>query len=347
MISIPIKNVYHMLVYAFKELKSKQYERLNRDDCENIYDLLTALLLCATQMLIKRGFLKSYVEQSDEIATLRGKINIGNSIRKLSFQNARAVCDFDEFSSNIYFNQVLKATLLYLKNKPLQGNIKRDVCATLMYFGEIDTISISSIKWDVLRAFNRNRNNAHYDTPLYFAALICEEAIPGQNKGDRDFRTLEEKFLPSLFERFIYAFYKKHLESCKVSFQQPIKWNANNADGMLPGMILDTVILDGGLKLIIDTKFYSKTLQSNENNKLTIRSNHLYQIFAYVKNEAAQTADKEVRGMLLYPKVDIGLENSYTIAGNHFYVQTVDLNQDFDSIKLELLAIYENVTAGS
>ena len=55
--SVPIRNVYNMLVYAFEVLKSKDYERLNKEDCEDIYNLLASLLLCGAGILIKRGFL--------------------------------------------------------------------------------------------------------------------------------------------------------------------------------------------------------------------------------------------------------------------------------------------------
>jgi len=333
---VPIKNVYNMLVYAFEVLKSKEYERLNKEDCEDIYNLLASLLLCGTQTLIKRGFLKNYIKQNDELTAIRGKVNFSNSIRRLSFQNAKAVCDFDEFSGNILFNQVLKAIFLYLNRQDLQRNIKRDISRVLLYFNEIDTIGIDTIKWDMLIF---NRNNAHYDTLLYFCRLICEDAISNQNRGKKEFRTLEDGLLPTLFERFIYAFYKKHVPY-SVSFQQQIKWNTDNTE-MLPKMSVDTIISSDELKLIIDTKFYSKTLQSNRfSDNQTVISSNLYQIFAYVKNEIARTKEKPVSGMLLYPQVDKPVKQSYRIDGNNYFVQTVDLNQEFNAIKQELHTIY-------
>jgi len=339
MSSVPIRNVYNMLVYAFEVLKSKEYERLSREDCEDIYNLLASLLLCGTQTLIKRGFIKNYVNQTEELTALRGSIDIGNSVRKLSFQNAKATCIFDEFSSNILFNQILKATFLYLSRQSLQKGIKRDISRILLYFNEIDTIKISDIKWDV---FVFNRNNAHYDTLLYFCRLICDNAIANQSKGKKEFRTLEESLLPTLFERFIFTFYKKHLPH-SVSFQQQIKWKTENSD-MLPKMSVDTIISTDKLKLIIDTKFYSKTFQSNRfSDNQTVISGNLYQIFAYVKNETAWTLGKEVSGMLLYPQVEASLKKSYNLDGNNIFVQTVDLNQEFDVIKQELLNIYARV----
>lgn len=334
--NVPIRNVYNMLVYAFEVLKSKEYEPLNSEDCEDVYNLLASLLLCGTKTLIKRGFLKNYIKQNDELTSIRGRVNFGNSVRRLSFQNAKAVCDFDEFSGNILFNQVLKTVFLYLNRQYLQKNIKSDISRILLYFNKIDTINISAIKWDTIIF---TRNNAHYDTLLYFCRLICEDCISNQDRGKKNFRTLEENLLPTLFERFIFAFYKKHIPH-NVSFQKQIKWNTDNAE-MLPKMNVDTVIQSDELKLIIDTKFYPKTLQSNPfSDNQTVISSNLYQIFAYVKNEIARTTEKPVSGMLLYPQVDKPIKKTYYIDGNNYFVQTVNLNQEFNSIKQELYKIY-------
>jgi len=327
-----------MLVYAFEVLKSKEYERLGREDCEDIYNLLASLLLCGVGSLIKRGFLKSYIRKIEELNAIRGKIDISQSVRKLSLQNAKAVCDFDEFSGNIYFNQVIKTTFLYLQRKPsLQENIKRDITKILMYFNEIDTISISALKWD---NFVINRNNAHYDILLYFCRLICEETVANQNNGKKNFITIEDSLLPKLFEHFVCAFYKKHLpRPYRVQFQRQIEWVADKQD-MLPKMYADTVVESDSQKLIIDTKFYSTTLHSSHYDNQTVVSSNLYQIFAYVKNEAAKKSVKPVSGMLLYPQVDKPLEMSYLIDGHNFYIRTIDLNQDFGLIKQELMNIY-------
>jgi len=330
-----------MLVYAFEVLKSKEYERLGREDCEDIYDLLASLLLCGMNSLIKRGFLKNYIRETDELNAIRGRIDISESIRKLSLQNAKAVCNFDEFSGNIYFNQVLKTTFLYLLCRPLQKNIKRDVTKILMYFNEIDTISISTIKWD---NFVFNRNNAHYDTLLYFCRLICEEAVANQSSGKKKFITIEDNLLPLLFERFVYTFYKKNLPSqYTILYQHKIEWKADKQD-MLPKMKTDTLIESDIQKLIIDTKFSSRTLQNNYfSDNQTVISNNLYQIFAYVKNETVTPPGKPISGMLLYPQVDTALKEFYFIDGHNFYIQTINLNQEFGLIKQEMMDIYNHI----
>ena len=37
--TIPIKNIYYMLTYAFKELKHNNYEHIAGESFDNIYDL--------------------------------------------------------------------------------------------------------------------------------------------------------------------------------------------------------------------------------------------------------------------------------------------------------------------
>ena len=93
--------------------------------------------------------------------------------------------------------------------------------------------------------------------------------------------------------------------------------------------------------LIIDAKYYSKTLQTNF-NKETFHSHNMYQIFTYVKNQDVNNTCL-VSGMLLYAKSDVDLTGNYDylMGGNMISVRTLDLNQDFAIIKGQLDKIIE------
>ena len=94
--------------------------------------------------------------------------------------------------------------------------------------------------------------------------------------------------------------------------------------------------------LIIDAKYYTNTVQTQFDIS-TLRSAHLYQIFTYVKNKAAEPADipLEVSGMLLYAKTDEDVypENTYQMSGNTISLRTLDLNRDFAEISAQLKGI--------
>ena len=72
-------------------------------------------------------------------------------------------------------------------------------------------------------------------------------------------------------------------------------------------------------------------------NSETVRSAHLYQIYAYVKNmDVNHTGD--VSGVLLYARTgeDLIPDFDYNIGGNRISVKTLDLNKPFALIAQQL-----------
>ena len=51
---IPIKNVYYMLTYAFKELKRNNYEQIAGENFEDIHDLFAEILSLGIAYLLKQ-----------------------------------------------------------------------------------------------------------------------------------------------------------------------------------------------------------------------------------------------------------------------------------------------------
>ena len=88
--------------------------------------------------------------------------------------------------------------------------------------------------------------------------------------------------------------------------------------------------------LIIDAKFYDHILQTQYNTD-NIRSNHLYQIFTYVKKFAKKRVGN-VAGVLLYAKTDETLtpHYRYSMGDNFIMVNDLDLSFDFITIKEKL-----------
>ena len=78
--------------------------------------------------------------------------------------------------------------------------------------------------------------------------------------------------------------------------------------------------------------------------KERVRSGHIYQVFAYMRNLAsAPDSPARVEGMLLYPAVDNSLDSEYEVHGHRLRVFTVDLDRDWADIHRSLL---ERIGAG-
>ena len=90
----------------------------------------------------------------------------------------------------------------------------------------------------------------------------------------------------------------------------------------------------GDKKLIIDAKYYKETLQKYYDSE-KVHSSHLYQLFAYLKNQE----DIQAEGVLIYPTVQKTLSLAYTHEGHTIRIETLNLNQDWQGIRTDLLEI--------
>lgn len=56
---IPIHNIYYMLSYAFKELRQSNYENIDKEEFDNIYDLLAEIFPKESRHYSNTAFTKS------------------------------------------------------------------------------------------------------------------------------------------------------------------------------------------------------------------------------------------------------------------------------------------------
>ena len=337
---IPIKNIYYMLCYAWKNtLKQEGESLLDKEAFENIYNLLSAILIQEVSRLIKGGIGRGYVEYSEELSLVRGKINLDTTIKNQALTRKKIVCDYDEFSENIIINRILKSTMAILFKSPeLDKKYRIKMKKLLRNFSNVDEIDLSYINW---QGINYNKNNIKYRLIINICELVNTGLITNEKRGNIKFATfIKDRAMAKLYEKFILNFYKLELKNCKVSFSL-INWKLDEIpkDNLLPIMKTDIEIEGNKSKLIIDTKYYSSTLtKSNFGETRTLISRNLYQIFAYVKNTDYQG---EISGMLLYPTVDYELNQRYSMSGNIIYVKTINLGDEFYKIKENLLNIIE------
>jgi len=335
-----IKNIYYMLSYAYKELQKDSYKKLKTEDFDNFHDLIASILIKSVSLQLKKGLNRKYIEKNEDLYTLRGKVNIRDSIKKQVYKSKKISCKYDEFSENNILNQVLKTTLykLILCNE-LKEEKKYEIKKIMMYFSEVDLVEISNINWN---SFQYHRNNATYRLLINICYLVLKSMILTTEKGkERLASYLDDQQMHRLYEKFILEYYKKHFPELRPKSKQ-IFWDTEDVIDFLPNMQSDIMLSYEDKKLIIDAKYYKESMQSHhDSNKL--RSSHLYQIFAYVKNEDKHHTGL-VSGMLLYAKTEEEIlpNYEYNIGGNIISAKTLDLNKPFEMIKRQLESIILN-----
>ena len=167
---IQIKNIYHMLSYAFHVLREEKYMSCGTEEFENTAELLAAILIKGVSSQIKRGLGKTYIEHSDALSCLRGKIDVNESIKRQTQIKQQLVCTYDEFSVDSHMNQILKATMQLLLRFDVSKARKKELRNLLLYFQEVGEIDVYQVNWH----FRFNRNNQTYQMLMSVCYLIVK-----------------------------------------------------------------------------------------------------------------------------------------------------------------------------
>lgn len=79
--SILIKNIYYMLSYAFTTLKQGGYEDVDAENFDNLHDLFAAILAKGIGRQLKQGLYREYLNRTDTLPVVRGKIDMPGTIQ--------------------------------------------------------------------------------------------------------------------------------------------------------------------------------------------------------------------------------------------------------------------------
>ena len=78
---IPIENIYYLLCYAWNKLEEKERVNVSVDDKTELLDLFAKILINGTKILLKKGIDRSYIDFTDEIAGVKGKVQISQTLK--------------------------------------------------------------------------------------------------------------------------------------------------------------------------------------------------------------------------------------------------------------------------
>ena len=338
---IPIRNVYYMLSYAFQVLNEQGYKNIATEQFDNTAELCAAILTKGIAFLLKRGLGKEYIPQVETLSTLRGKVEVTDSVKGRTMLKKQLVCSYDDFSINSYMNRIIKTTAELLLHADISKSRKKELRKFMVYFKDVDELDVHTINWHI----QYNRNNQTYRMLISICWLLVKGLLQTNSDGStRLMDFLDEQRMCRLYEKFILEYYKREFPLLNASASQ-IPWALDDGIGdMLPAMQSDITLSNGNDVLIIDAKYYPSSGNTQvQYDKHTLHSGNLYQIFTYVKNKDAEFGETphKVSGMLLYAKTeeDIQPDNSYRMSGNEISVKTLDLNMEFAAIAEQLNTI--------
>lgn len=348
---IPIKNLFYMLCYAWDVLTIMDDIKVGMDDYDDAYNLLARVFSYGVGKLIRSGFHRSYIENTEELSTLRGKINVSSSISRLSMQRKKMVCTFEDYSSNDIFNQIIKYTIVSLIRSPeIDKSIKSDLKKQVQFFDGIEEKPPTKVNRQKM-VFNRN--NVTYKLLVQVAIMLYDNTSVNEDEGNAIFKDFfRQEQMCKVYEMFILHFYTMHLDRHTYKVHAPkIEWHIDEeAEDIWEGLFevdrnigdrrTDIVVENRvkNIQIIMDAKYYQKTFVNAYMgaDEERVRTGHLNQIRGYIIDSNFSGTKY---GALVYPMTNNDLTAGIVkpIQDQNIIIKTINLNQDWKLIEADML----------
>lgn len=334
---ILLGNVYVMLAYAFNAPHQIERATSGTVSFNHLHDLFAHIIAEETAKQVKRGLDHNYFERNEEIPTVRGRIDLARTIAQRSLVRGRLVCEFEEYLPDTPINRAVKAVVgVLMGHGDVDKQRRKALVRLLPYFEDVADVPPQSVRW---RELSITRANASYRFLLACCELAAAALLPGEGQGDTLVERLGEDRMNDLFEGFVREYFRVHHRQMRAGKRQ-IRWDVEGVvPAQLPRMECDVLLQDGTRTLIVDTKYYSGSMQHQAGTNKLI-SDHLYQLSAYVRNYQAY-APGPVSGLIVYAKTDEAVVPSMDtlIGGQRIGAATLDLSAPWPQLRREVEAI--------
>lgn len=349
---IPIRNVWHMLLYAWNEpVVLPQVSTGDVESAPTLDALFATVLMKMIQQRMRIGLGRGYVPASKQLRAVRGRVDFAASIKGQTFDHGEARCDFQEYSINEPRNQILRSTMMRLVHAGVFGPNETEADALrhrlrwlLRNLHGVDLIEpdLESIRRQVLA-----QNDNDYRLMLSICEMIVMRQMPRDSEGINALPSIDREtwILHRIYERFVANFYRMHLQGWDVSAQKRLDWHSQDANEHLPIMVPDLILQEQktGRVIMLDTKFTASSLVENQWGKAVYDSSHLYQLYAYLRSQE-QVSDgyRSADGILLYPTVYAHLSERIELQGHMIRIESVDLASEWGEVERQLMEVVKS-----
>lgn len=343
MVEIPVRNIYHLLCYAWDKLEERDLVNVDAEAFRDLPNLFAKVLANGLRFLFKKGLDRNYIVEADEYPGIKGKLQLSETLKRSTIIRGRTCCEYDEFSHDVLHNRILKATLArLLKYEGLNRSVRNEIAILYHRFHGVSDIRLQRHHFSQVIL---HRNNSFYKFLLNICLVIFDNLLYDQSKGTWSFRDFfrDEDRMAALFEKFIFNFYRRHACNDWTVSVEIIKWHAEaigeSSLDYLPKMKTDISLDSPTRKIIIDAKYYREAMVKRYDRE-KFRSAHSYQLFAYMSNAAAsKDRNKQIEGILLYPTVEKPFTQTYRVHNYLMSFRTLNLQNRWEEIERSLLGM--------
>ena len=265
---------------------------------ETLLDILIRLFADRLLAEARRGLPLAYMAQEENLAALRGRLDVIRQFTHNAVRPDRLACRFDTLMPDTPLLRVMKACVLMLRRHARVLETQRRLDELRFLLAEVSDVPVNALPWARVRI---DRTNRRWETLYALAKLFLKREWQRTNHDAKAGQGITLLFaMNDLFEAYIAALARRALlgSDLTVHSQGGLRYCLmEEVDGGKERFQTTPDILikrNGQVVMVIDTKW--KLIGRNpEDKKRGVSQSDVYQMMAYARLYQC----REV--MLLYP----------------------------------------------
>lgn len=246
---VPARNLLYMLSEAW-DLAPELFEGdVELAEFADILEFLADHFADLVEARIVRGLYRTYVEETDNLTAIRGRIDFSEDLRLNAVLRHRTVCRYTTLTWDIPENQVIRQTLHLLAGWVQQPKRRQRLHELDRTLGEVRPVRLPLSVFD---AFAYHRLNDDYEPIHRLCRLFLSCASMNEDQGIQPYRSFILN-MNVLFEAYVAACLGRSLAlplSLKSQFSKKLDYE--NKVPIRPDLVIQSA---GTPVLVADTKY--------------------------------------------------------------------------------------------
>ena len=170
------RNLFIQMLRATGEIRLKKIANAKLSQQPTyLLDIFILDFCNEVQQALHGGVIYRYIEHTENLHTIRGRLRLTEHIRHNVFDKSRMFCQFDEFTIDNLYNRILKSVLHWLFHHCLGMRARTTVTTLLHHFDEVSDCPVRAEDIDRLKF---DRTNEHWEEVFKRAKKLLEGFFP-------------------------------------------------------------------------------------------------------------------------------------------------------------------------
>lgn len=317
---------------------------------ETLLDILIRLFADRLLAEAKRGLPRTYISQEQDLAVLRGRLDVIRQFTHNAVRPDRLSCRFDTLMPDTPLLRIMKACVLLLRRHARALETQRRLDELRFLLADVSDVPVSILPWAQVRI---DRTSRRWETLYELAKLFLKREWQRTNADAKAGQGITLLFaMNDLFEAYIAALLRRALQGSDVTVhsQGGLRYclMEEGEGGRQRFQTTPDILIkqDSRVEMVIDTKW--KLIGRNpEDKKRGVSQSDVYQMMAYARLYQCREQ------ILLYPHhAGLGpdpLNAGYVMIGGdeRLRIASVDLRADKGEVVQQLAKLMAPAIAAS